>query len=132
MTLLLANIAGFVVAHWRWFAVAGVVLLFVFIVVNSRGCGNGSVKIDEKTIQSINSANEKERKAELQKVIEDNQDVIKTVDERTELAGVNRVEREREIDAKIAEAEKKIQEAKSQGKDVTSAELECILTGDYK
>jgi hypothetical protein len=133
MSLILANIIGFITAHWRIIApIAGFLVLLVVIIGFARSCGKKTVKIDEAQIQKINQANEKERKAELNKIITENSDVIKTVDERTELTEVNRVEREREIDARIKEADRKIQEVKEQKGNVTSEELECILMGNCK
>lgn len=128
ISLFFANVIGWLTAHWRLVAVClGAFLLLILVVMAFRGCGKREVKIDEEQIQKINQANERERKAELQKVIEENQEVIKTVDERSNLAEVNRVERERVIDEKIKEVDKKIADAKSQGKDVTQEELKCLL-----
>jgi hypothetical protein len=128
ISLFLANIAGFIVAHKGIFVVVGFVLLLLLIVIGFRSCGRSqSVKIDEETIQKVNSQNERERKKELEKIITENSEVVKTVDERTTIAETNTVERERMLDAKIAEVNQKIAEAKTQGKDVSSAELECLL-----
>jgi hypothetical protein len=133
MSLILANITGWIIAHWRLIAAClGAFLLLVLVVMAFKSCGKREVKIDENQIQKINQANEKERKAELEKIINDNAEIIKTTDERSNIAEINRVERERLTDEKIAEVDKKIEAAKSQGKDVTSAELECMLTGDCK
>src|SRR5688572_22493245 len=69
------------------------VLIVVGGAMTFRSCGGDkAVKIDEQSLQKINSDNNKERRAELQKVIEENQDVIEAVDERSNLAEVNRVE----------------------------------------
>lgn len=127
-SLFLANIVGYITLHWRTFALAvGGLILLLVIIIGFRSCGKREVKIDEEQIQKINNANEKERKKELEKIIFENSNTIKTVDERTEIVNVNVVERERELDQKIAEVDKKIAESKSQGKDVSSAELECLL-----
>lgn len=102
-------------------------LLLPFLLL--RGCGR-SPSIDQEQIEKINKANEKERKAELQKVIEENAEVVRTVDNRTSIAETNVIERNRSIDEKVKEADKAITEAKKQGRDVTAAELECLLTGN--
>lgn len=95
-----------------------------------RGCGKRkAIQIDEQSLQKVNSENEKERKKELQVIVENNADTIKTVDERTEIQNINVVEKNAEIDTKIADADKKIQAAKSQTGDVTSEQLEKILLG---
>jgi hypothetical protein len=116
----------FVLDHWKIFAIAVVVI--VFVVLFYKACsGKKPVKIDLETVQKVNSADRREREAELQKVIEENSDVISTVDNRSAIAETNVVERNREIDARVKEADRKIEEAKRQGRDVTSEELECIL-----
>ncbi len=128
MTLLfLANAWGFIVAHKRFFIIAVGVLLLLIIIFSFRGCGSKTVKIDEDTINRINKGNEKERKAELEKVILENSDVVKTVDERSNIAETNVIERNRLLDEKIKEVDKKIAESKANGKDVTQAELICLL-----
>lgn len=106
------------------------VLMVGFIALQVKSCFHKKPSIDLDTVNRINTANESQRKKELEKVIFENQEVIKTVDERTNLADVNIVEREKAIDEKIKQVDAKIQEAKANGKDVTSAELECILTGN--
>lgn len=85
------------------------------------------LKVDQVETQRLNAADEKTRKQALQDVVEKNQDVVKTVDERTELQNVNAVEKNREIDAKVAAADKAIADAKAQGRDVTEEELSCLL-----
>jgi cell division protein FtsL len=128
VSLNLANAIGWVTAHWKvlvWCLSALLLICTVSIVFNR--CGKREVKINEWDLNMINSQSEKARKEQLKQVIEENQGVIKTTDDRTELAEVNRVEREKEIDAKIAEVDKKIIEAKSQGRDVTESELKCLL-----
>jgi uncharacterized membrane protein YhiD involved in acid resistance len=130
-SLFLANVIGWITLHWRLIAAClGAFLLLVLVVMAFKSCGKREVKIDENQIQKINQANEKERKAELEKIINDNAEIIKTTDERSNIAETNRIERERLTDEKIKEVDKKIVEVKAQGKDVTSAELECMLTGN--
>jgi DNA-binding transcriptional MerR regulator len=114
----------FLVRNWRITLPAialGIIVFFVF-----RSCGR-SKGIDVKNIEKINSENKAERQQELREVVEENADAIKTVDGRTTIAETNVVERDRLVDEKVKEADKKIEEAKQQGQDVSSEQLECIL-----
>jgi hypothetical protein len=114
--------------HWRVIAIGvGVVLVVGFTISFFRSCQRARIKIDQESINKINSANEAERKKELQKVIEDNADVVQSVDNRSALAETNVVERNREIDARVKAASEKIEEAKRRDGHVSSEELECIL-----
>lgn len=121
----------------RWVIIGTLVLVGIIITVLGlwlRSCvRTRRAKISEASIQKINKANDAERKAELEKVINDNADVIKTVDERKTLAEAHEAERDAAIWAKIQDADEKIVAAKAQGHDVTSEELHCILVpGDCK
>jgi hypothetical protein len=130
ITLFLANVWGWIIAHWRLvLTIAAIIALLIAVIVLYRSCKK-TAKIDLETVDKINNGNRAERMKELQKIIEENSEVIKTVDNRSNVAEVNVVERNREIDAKIKEADKKILEAKEQGKDITQEQLECILTGE--
>lgn len=123
-----ALIVGGLKKHWRVIAiVVGAVLVIGFTISFVRSCRRARVKIDQESINRINSANEAERKKELQRVIEDNADVIETVDNRSALAETNVVERNREIDARVKAANEKIEEAKRRDGHVSQGELECIL-----
>lgn len=96
-----------------------------------KSCWNNhKLKVSQAQVDKINKADEHDRKAELQKVIDDNADVVRTVDNRSAVSETNTIERNRLIDEKIKEADKKIQDAKAQGHDVTGPELECMLTGN--
>jgi len=106
-------------------AIAALVLLF--LVLSLRSCFKKEAKIDLEQIEKINKANEADRKKELQKIIEDNADVVSTVDNRTAIAETNVIERNRLIDEKIKAVDQKIAEAKTQGRDITGPELECLL-----
>jgi|GEM_PF-6042082 len=121
---------SFVARHWKVLAggLLAVVLVCVFLLMFCRS--RPKPQIDAVTIQKINTANESERKKELQKVIEDNSAVISTVDNRTTIAETNVIERNRLIDERVKDADRKIAEAKAVGRDVTSEELECILVPD--
>lgn len=109
--------------------IIGVVALVLLIVLigSVRSCLRPKPKIDLERIERINKANETERRKEIEKVVLENLETTRTVDERTTLAEQNAVERDRVIDEKIAEVDKKIAEAKRDGKDVTSEQLECLL-----
>ncbi len=127
ITLFFANLLGWITAHWK--LIAGIVAAAILVVVAflTYAWLKPQPKIDLDTVDRINRANDSERKKELQDVIEDNQDVIRTVDNRSALNETNVVERNREIDAKVKAANDAIAEAKRQGRDVTEAELKCLL-----
>jgi len=111
----------------NWKIVLPAVAVLIVVIFVYRAC-HKRAQIDEASIQKINKANEAERKAELSKVISENADTIKTVDERNTIAEADETQRNAQIWAKVDEADKKIAEAKAAtGRDVTSAELECIL-----
>lgn len=129
---LIASLFGFDITKVQKAVLLAVMILAAILIIVVcafcyKKCGPKPASIDQKSIEKINKANEVERKAELQKVIEQNADVVKTVDERNTIAEMNEVERQAQIHAKIAEADQKIAAAKANGRDVTSAELECIL-----
>jgi uncharacterized membrane protein YhiD involved in acid resistance len=126
VSLFLANAWGWLIAHWRIVAAVGGVLILV-LVVNSFCNKKPSVKIDNEAAEKLSKQNEADRKKDLQVIVEANADKIKTVDERTELQNINVVERNREIDAKVEEVNKKIEAEKAKGGEVTSEELQCIL-----
>lgn len=102
------------IARWIFIGIIAVIL-FITVFIIFKAC-DGSTTIDEEQIQKINQANEKERKEELKKILVENEETIKTIDNRNI-----------SIEEKIREADKKIVEAKNNGRDVTSEELECIL-----
>lgn len=138
--LFFANIAGmavaafkWIVSNWRLLAIVGgaVGLLIVFGLV-MRSCNERAAKIDIKTVDKINKANETEKLKELEKTIVENQSVINTVDERNKISDLNETEKQAAIWAKVQEVNQKILDSKTQGRDVTGAELECMLTGSCK
>lgn len=106
--------------------VIGVILALV-LIFSIKSCFTKEPKIDQEAIQKINSENERVRKEELKQVIEKNSDVIKTVDERTVIAETSVAERDKVINQKIAEVDKKVEEIKNTKGNVTSDELECLL-----
>lgn len=103
------------------------VAVILGVVIGTYSCLRKTPKLDIKNIEKINKANETERRAELQKVIEQNADVVKTVDGRNAISEQDEASRQLAIYQKIQDADEKIQAAKSQGKDVTGEQLECIL-----
>lgn len=128
LKLFVLNALGWLQANWR--IVLGVFLLLFVLIFVLKACNRpAKVKIDESQIQKINSENRAERIKELTEVVEANADVIKTVDERTELVDVAAEARNAEVDARVKKADEKIQEAKANGKDVTAEELENLLLG---
>ncbi len=130
MSLFLANAWGFIWEHKRAVLIALGVCVVLIIILIAVKCGRKPASINQESIEKINKANEVERKAELHKTISENADVVVTVDQRTTIAEVSEAEKQAQIWAKIQEADRKIQEAKaSTGRDVTAAELECLLTG---
>lgn len=122
--LWLRRILLFVVDHWIGVLLAIALLVAVFF--GYKACRR-EVKIDEEQIQRINKANEIERREELKKVITENQDVIRTAENRTIATDASIAERERQIDAKVKEADAKIVEIKQQKGDVSQEELVCLL-----
>lgn len=121
----------FVVANKTYFILGAIGLILVFVLVFQSFCSRSKpVKIDEEAISKINSQNRAERIKELTEVVEDNTETIKTVDNRTTLAEADVVERNAEVDAKVREANTKIEQAKAEGRDVSAKELECMLTGN--
>ncbi len=115
--------------YWRLAAVVvGAIIVLILLIVAFRSCGGKKeIKIDEAALQKVNSVNRIEREQELKEIITENLEVIKTIDNRTVLTDVVIEQRNREIAAKVKEADAKITEAKQQGKDVSSAELQCLL-----
>lgn len=109
MSLFLANIIGFLIANWRKFVFAALLLLtLIFAVVIFKSCRR-EPKINQETIQKINSETERERKAELEKVIGE-------IDEKREIS-----------DEKREQIIKRVDEAKSFNKRVTAEELERLI-----
>lgn len=128
LSLFIKNIFGWIVAHWRPVAagVAGVCILILCIFA-FRSCGKKEAKIDHETVQKVNSQNKAEARKEVREMVEENLDVIETVNDRTALSEVNAVERDRKIEEKIAEVNQKIEEAKAIKGNVTQEDLQCIL-----
>lgn len=119
---------------WFWFTatlklklvIVGIVLILISIIFVYQSCKK-KVEIDLESVDKINSKNEQLAKEELRKVVEENLEVIRTNDNRTIATATNIEERDRQINAAVAEAEKKVSEAKRQKGNVTQEELQCIL-----
>ena len=116
------------VQRWVFIAFVGLILgVIVFLGLWLKSCFNKPAKIDIKSVEKINKANEADRLKELGKVMAENVDTVKTVDGRNTLAEVNETEMQAQIYAKIKEVDAKIVEAKSKGRDVSGPELECMF-----
>lgn len=126
---LVKRVAWFCIDNYKVvLPIIGVIVLLILVALAYRGCKKRAT-IDLQTIDKINNGNRQQREEELRKVIYENADVVKTVDERNTIAEANRVDQDRVVEEKIKEADRKIVEARSQGKDITGPELECLLTG---
>ena len=113
--------------HWKKIAIgAGIFILLVSVFLVYDGC-KAKPTIDLETVNKINNANEKEAKEELTKKVQESADVIVQAEETTRNVELTVDERNRLIQEKIAEAEKKVAEAKNQNRDVTQEELQCLL-----
>lgn len=121
----LKRIWYFLYDNWKF--TLPVFLIIVLLIVGYKACGKKKTSIDLERIEKINSANRAEREKELQRVIEDNAEVVRTNDNRTAIAETNVIERNRIIDEKVKAVDAEIQKAKQQGHDVTKEELECLL-----
>jgi len=132
----IANLFGLDITKvQKWVLLIAVILGFMIILFSGlwlRSCLSKPAKLDIKNIDKINSANQKERLEELSKTVEQNADVVKTVDGRNAISEQDEASKQAAIWAKVKDADEKIQAAKSQGHDVTGPELECILTGVCK
>lgn len=87
-----------------------------------------NAKLDQKAIEKINKADRTERLQELSKVVTENSDVTKTVDQRNTIAEVNETEKQAQVNAKVLELDEQVQAAKKGGHDVTGSELDCMMT----
>lgn len=127
--LFLANVWGYIVAHWRWFLYGFLAIALLLLVVFAyRGCrGSKKATIDLESVTKINNADRKERLEELEKTVIQNQDVIESASNRTALTDLDIETRRKEVQAKVDAADKKVMEAKEQGRGVTQEELQCIL-----
>jgi hypothetical protein len=123
-----ALFSGFV-KHWRLYCL--LILLLFTVVLFKKACRPKPLTIPVETLDKINKATRHERLEELRKTVDENADVISDVDNRTTIAEANVVERNRIAEERVQQADKQIEAAKQQGRDVTSAELECILVPEH-
>ena len=128
----ISGLFGWDISKVQKYVILGVMGLIVVVVIAGglwfKSCReNHRLKVYQKQVEKINKADEKERKAELQKVIDDNADVITTNDQRSTIAQANEDQKQAQIYSKIQEADQRIADAKAQGRDVSQDELECIL-----
>lgn len=121
----------------RWVIGIGIVLLAILLISVGlwvRSCVSShraahALKVQQEQLAKINSANEQEKKAALQQVIQDNSDVVTTVNQRNVIADSDETQRNLDINQKVQDAAEKVAAAKAQGGDVTGPQLDCMLTG---
>lgn len=120
---------------WQWILAHKKILIYalmaltlaVLVLLALKGCSRKKASIDLESVTKINSADRKERLEELQKTIEQNQDVIQNAANNSTLAEQDAITRSREIQAKVDIADKAIETAKQSGHDVTQEQLVCLL-----
>lgn len=105
---------------------AGLALLLV-LVFAFRSCGKSKAKVDLESVDKINSGNKAEVRKEVREMVEENAEVVTTVDNRTTIAETNVVERDRLLDEKVRVVEQKIEAEKAITGNVTQEQLQCIL-----
>jgi uncharacterized membrane protein len=105
----------------------GVVIFLVIFGLVYRSCSSKSAKVDLETVDKINDGNKAEVRKEVRELVEENAEVVTTVDNRTTIAETNVVERERVLDEKVRVVEQKIAEAKSIDGNVSQEDLQCAL-----
>jgi hypothetical protein len=118
--------------QWTWPLKLGTLLVFLvvigLIIGGLRSCGRKKdIKLDHETVQKVNSIDKAEVRKEIREMVEENLDVVEAVGSQTALTEVNAVERNRVIEEKITEADRKIQEVKAEKGNVTQEDLQCIL-----
>lgn len=87
ISLWIANIVGYVIAHWKTFAAAGVVLLVVLIIIGFRGCG--SPEVNEKEIQRQQQEIEKRESEKLDNTLQKSNEVLANSAEKVESVEAN-------------------------------------------
>lgn len=100
--LFLANVWGYIVAHWRWFLYGFLAIALLLLVVFAyRGCsGRSKAKLDEKAIQEGENAVKERNDAKLK-------EILANADAREEVIAGNVANAERETEKAKAEAKKK-------------------------
>lgn len=125
--LIAANAWGWIYANRR-IVLIGIASILIALTAfcGYRGCKSRAT-IDQTKIDALNKKNEAERKQELREIIDQNADVIKTVDERNTLTELTIEQRSAEAEKKVQEVDKKIAEIKADNRDVTREEFLCLL-----
>lgn len=114
---------------WFLYGLGVLVLLIAFGIIWHSCSKKQSATIDLETIQKVNSKDKAEIEAGVNKAVTENADVIKTVDNRTAITELSIEERDKALQEKINAVKEEVAKAKEQGKDITGAELDCMLTG---
>jgi hypothetical protein len=129
LTLRAAALSALLWCQRNWRFLAGAVLILAALLFVYRACSKPQkpLTIDEASLSKINSPNAAERQKALEETVYENAEAVKTVDERSTIAESSVIEMQREVDKKVAEADKKIEAVKREKGDVSAAELECIL-----
>ena len=120
--------------NWRFVCVAAAICVFLIAIgLIYRSCTRPVPKaqVDLKTVEAINKQNREERLKALEKTIQENADVVETVDRRSTIAAEDEASRNAAIWAKIAEVNEKVEAARLQGRDVSQEELECMLVPEH-
>jgi hypothetical protein len=106
-----------------------VVVVLLVLVGGLRSCFSKgkTAKVDLEIVDKINSKNANEARADVNRMVEENIDVVRTVDNRTTLVEANAVERDRLIAEKKVVVNREVEKAKAIDGNVTQEELQCIL-----
>lgn len=99
MSLIFANIIGFIYAHWRVFAILAAALLLTGVVLGVRSCMKPVPKLDDAEIQKGEQAVKERNDKELREILT-NSDI-----------------REAQIDANVAYAENKTVQVQHESKE---------------
>jgi hypothetical protein len=115
---------------WPKIISVGIVAVLLIVLVGGlRSCLSKSrtAKVDLETVDKINSKNANEARSDINKMVEENLDVVRTADNRTTLVEANAVERDRLIAEKKAVVNREVEKARAIDGNVTQEELQCIL-----
>jgi hypothetical protein len=115
---------------WPKLISVGIVAVLLIVLVGGlRSCLSKSrtAKVDLETVDKINSKNANEARSDINKMVEENLDVVRTADNRTTLVEANAVERDRLIAEKKAVVNREVEKARAIDGNVTQEELQCIL-----
>lgn len=81
MSLIIANILGFVAAHKRWFVIGGLVAVLIVSIVIIRRCGSRPSKLNEVEIQRGEQAVKEQNDKELREILINSEAREKIADE---------------------------------------------------